>query len=34
VSFIDPIVPEPDWGTQFPSIDPDEWIEEEEEEED
>jgi hypothetical protein len=30
MSFIDPIVPEPDWGTQFPSIDPDEWIEEEE----
>lgn len=31
MSFIDPIVPEPDWGTQFPSIDPDEWVEEEEE---
>jgi len=31
MSFIDPIVPEPDWGTQFPSIDPDEWIVEEEE---
>ena len=25
------ILPEPDWGTQFPNIDPDEWIDEDDE---
>ena len=25
MSFIDPIVPNPDWGNPFPNVDPDEW---------
>jgi hypothetical protein len=25
MSFIDPIVPDPDWGNPFPNVDPDEW---------
>jgi hypothetical protein len=25
MSIIDPIVPHPDWGNPFPSVDPDEW---------
>lgn len=25
MSFIDPIVPEPDWGNPFPNVDPEEW---------
>jgi hypothetical protein len=29
MSFIDPIVPQPDWGTASPNINPDEWREEE-----
>ena len=24
MSFIDPIVPNPDWGNPFPNVDPDE----------
>ena len=24
------ILPEPDWGTQFPNVDPDEWIDDDE----
>jgi hypothetical protein len=30
MSFIDPIVPAPNWGTPSPSVNPDEWVEEEE----
>ena len=26
------ILPEPDWGTTFPNVDPQEWIEEEDDE--
>lgn len=25
MSFIDPIVPKPDWGNPFPNVEPDEW---------
>lgn len=25
MSFLDPIVPDPDWGNPFPNVDPDEW---------
>ena len=25
MSFIGPIVPNPDWGNPFPNVDPDEW---------
>jgi len=25
MSFIDPIVPNPDWGNPFPNVNPDEW---------
>jgi hypothetical protein len=25
MSFIDPIVPAPDWGNPFPNVEPDEW---------
>jgi len=25
MSFIDPIVPNPNWGNPFPNVDPDEW---------
>ena len=25
MSFIDPIVPNPDWGNPFPNVDPEEW---------
>ena len=25
MSFIDPIVPDPDWGNPFPTVEPDEW---------
>ena len=25
MSFIDPIVPIPDWGNPFPTVEPDEW---------
>ena len=25
MSFIDPIVPTPDWGNPFPTVEPDEW---------
>jgi hypothetical protein len=28
MSFIDPIVPNPDWGNPFPNVDPDEWEDE------
>lgn len=28
MSFIDPIVPDPDWGNPFPNVDPDEWEDE------
>jgi hypothetical protein len=31
MSFIDPIVPAPNWGNPSPSVNPDEWVEEEEE---
>lgn len=30
MSFIDPIVPDPDWGNPFPNIDPDEWEDDDE----
>lgn len=30
MSFIDPIVPQPDWGNPNPNVNPDEWVEEEE----
>lgn len=30
MSFIDPIIPNPDWGTQFPSVDPEEWEDDDE----
>jgi len=30
MSFINPIIPEPDWGNPSPNIDPDEFIEEDE----
>jgi hypothetical protein len=30
MSFIDPIVPSPDWGNPSPNVDPDEFIEEDE----
>jgi hypothetical protein len=29
MSFIDPIVPTPDWGNPSPNVNPDEWVEEE-----
>jgi hypothetical protein len=32
MSFIDPIVPNPDWGNPSPNVDPTEWEEEEEDE--
>jgi hypothetical protein len=25
MSFIDPIVPTPDWGNPFPNVEPEEW---------
>jgi hypothetical protein len=25
MSFIDPIVPNPDWGNPFPNVKPEEW---------
>lgn len=25
MSFIDPIVPNPDWGNPFPDVNPEEW---------
>jgi hypothetical protein len=25
MSFIDPIVPNPDWGNPFPNVEPEEW---------
>lgn len=28
MSFIDPIIPQPNWGTPSPNVDPDEWLEE------
>jgi hypothetical protein len=28
MSFIDPIVPNPDWGNPFPNVEPDEWEDE------
>jgi len=31
MSFIDPIVPAPNWGNPSPNVNPDEWVEEEEE---
>ena len=31
MSFINPIVPEPSWGTQFPNVDPAEWEEDDDE---
>lgn len=30
MSFIDPIVPNPDWGNPNPTIDPDEWVDDDE----
>jgi hypothetical protein len=30
MSFIDPIVPDPDWGNPFPNVDPDEWEDDDE----
>jgi hypothetical protein len=30
MSFIDPIVPTPDWGNPSPNVDPDEWNDEDE----
>jgi hypothetical protein len=30
MSFIDPIIPEPDWGITSPNVNPAEWEEEEE----
>lgn len=30
MSFIDPIVPEPDWGITSPNVDPDEWYDDDE----
>jgi hypothetical protein len=30
MSFIDPIVPNPDWGNPFPNVDPDEWEDDDE----
>ena len=28
MSFLEPIVPEPDWGTPSPNVDPEEWEDE------
>jgi hypothetical protein len=28
MSFIDPIVPNPDWGNPFPNVEPEEWEDE------
>ena len=25
MSFIDPIVPNPDWGNPFPNVEPEDW---------
>lgn len=30
MSFIDPIVPNPDWGNPFPNVDPEEWEDDDE----
>lgn len=30
MSFIEPIVPDPDWGNPFPNVDPDEWEDDDE----
>jgi hypothetical protein len=30
MSFINPIIPEPDWGNPTPNVDPDEFIDEDE----
>jgi hypothetical protein len=30
MSFIDPIVPNPDWGNPFPNVEPDEWEDDDE----
>lgn len=29
MSFLDPIVPDPNWGNPNPNIDPDEWVDDE-----
>lgn len=31
MSFIDPITPQPNWGNPTPSVDPDEWVDDDEE---
>ena len=31
MSGFEPIIPEPDWGITSPNVDPDEWIEEDDE---
>jgi hypothetical protein len=31
MSFIDPVIPNPDWGNPFPNVNPTEWEEEGEE---
>lgn len=31
MSFIDPIIPEPDWEITSPSVDPDEWMDDDDE---
>ena len=31
MSFIDPIIPEPDWGITSPNVDPDEWEDDDDE---
>lgn len=30
MSFIEPIVPNPDWGNPFPNVEPDEWEDDDE----
>ena len=30
MSFIDPITPQPNWGAPTPSVDPDEWEDDDE----
>lgn len=31
MSFIEPIIPEPDWGITSPNVDPDEWEDDDDE---
>jgi len=34
VSGFEPIIPNPDWGNPSPSVDPDEWIDDDEDSDD